>query len=168
MAKLIAVSGTHGVGKSTRVLELAQEMKMQHPGATVGLIQELAACCPMPVNQHTTPEAQRWIFATQLAQELEMLCRYDLVISDRSAVDAIAYTHASGFFRLAEGMMGLMESHLPLYERIHFRMSGKNDFHFADGVRDGCRDFRLRVERTMLDIYARLGLGKGAPGFVLE
>lgn len=164
---IVACSGSHGTGKTTRALELARDLKIQYPDRTVGVIQEIASLCPGPINQGTTEVSQRWIFATQMAQELEMSGRYDIVVADRTVVDAVAYTWVAGYRRLADAMLEMARNHLDMYAQVHFRTVKENPYHFQDGVRDSNAMFRQHVEMTLLQLWGALGVNE-SENFITE
>lgn len=85
----IAFVGTHGVGKTALCFGLAAHLKKID--VSVGLVQEVARDCPMPINRDTTLHAQAWILHTQIAQEIAATERSRAVICDRSVLDNYAY-----------------------------------------------------------------------------
>lgn len=85
----IAFVGTHGVGKTALCFGLAAHLKKID--LSVGLVQEVARDCPMPINRDTTLHAQAWILHTQIAQEIAATERSRAVICDRSVLDNYAY-----------------------------------------------------------------------------
>jgi uridine kinase len=50
MSKIIAVSGAHGTGKTTKMYRLAYEHKKCYPGE-IGIINEQIRLCPFTINQ---------------------------------------------------------------------------------------------------------------------
>ena len=85
----VAFVGTHGVGKTTLCFDLAAQLKRLDLG--VDLVKEVARRCPLPINEGTTLDAQRWILHTQIAEEIEASADYEVVICDRSVLDNYAY-----------------------------------------------------------------------------
>lgn len=166
MGKIIAYTGPHGTGKTMAVHGRIRELKREFPRASVVALQEVASLCPLPINRETTAEAQRWIFCTQMTQEIELLARgWDFIVADRTCVDAIAYTLVGGFRTLAEEMSAMVLSHLSVYDEIIFRSAATNAHLFEDGIRDCDAGFQAQIESTLLDTYSRLGFGPGTPGF---
>ena len=162
----IAYSGTHGTGKTTSVLETAQRFKKECPDKTVGVLMENIAKCPFPINGNTTDKSQLWIFSNQLQCELEMMGKYDVLISDRTIVDCIAYTRYAGFVALADGMELIASKHFAVYNKIVFKKTETNSYHFEDGFRDGKNDkFRTDIEQILLETYYRIGSGPVHPNF---
>ncbi len=85
----VAFIGSHGVGKTALCFGLAAHLKKID--ITVGLVQEVARDCPMPINRETTLPAQSWILHTQIAREIAAAERNQAVICDRSVLDNYAY-----------------------------------------------------------------------------
>lgn len=90
MSIKVALIGTHGIGKTTAAKELFHWAARK---AGASLINELARCCPWCINEKTTPQAQRWIFHTQISAELVSSAddRETVVVCDRSALDCLVY-----------------------------------------------------------------------------
>lgn len=160
--KIIAISGAHGTGKTHEVLLRAAALKRACPDMKIGVCQENVMRCPYPINKKTTQTAQQWIFSTQMAEELQMVSQYGLVVSDRSIVDAIAYTAVAGFDRLAGSMLQMAWHHLHNYRQIYFKTIKNNkDYFFSDGVRDAeDRDFQQSVEDMLFELYGLLGMNE--------
>ncbi len=156
---VVAVSGTHGTGKTTSVYNLARMLKIAHPDKTVAPLIEQASVCPYDINGVSSGVSQMWLFTSQIARELELLSQFDIVVSDRCVVDVIAYTRFFGFEDLADNMFSLAWSHMTSYRQIYFRDAELNEFCFPDGLRDSSdRVFRQEVQRIMLDVYKEMGL----------
>ena len=85
----IALIGTHGTGKTTLALELTVELKKL--GKNVGFLGELAGKCPLPINEKTTKEAQKWIIYNQIVKEIEENIKFPILICDRSVLDGYLY-----------------------------------------------------------------------------
>jgi hypothetical protein len=99
-----------------------------------------------------------WIFGKQMQDETEACFRYDLVISDRTLVDCIAYTQAFGYYSLANSMEHLVFESFRRYQQVIFRYIAKNDYPQNDGFRNLNEPVRDRIERIMPGIYKRLGV----------
>jgi len=153
----LAFTGSHGTGKTTSVFQKAKEMKILAKDKTVGIISENAMFSPLPINRDTTPNSQMWIFTNQIQSEIAFLAKYDVVISDRTAVDAIAYTFVAGFIELGKAMLELVKNHIKNYDEIYFKTLKHNNYLIADGVRDGKdKRFQKEVEVVLLDLYEKL------------
>ncbi len=85
----VAFVGTHGVGKTTLCFDLAAQLKRLDLG--VDIVKEIARRCPLPINEDSTLDAQRWILHSQIAEEIEAAADYEVVICDRSVLDNYAY-----------------------------------------------------------------------------
>lgn len=158
--KIVAFTGSHGTGKSTAVFQTAAEYKLNHPSQTVGVILEQASLCPYPINRYSTIASQLWIFSSQIQAELNAINHYDIVIADRTCVDAIAYTKEMGFESLASAMLIMAKHHIHNYKRIILRTIENNPFCFDDGVRDSADiEFRHNIEQNLIELYSKLGVG---------
>lgn len=91
----VGILGSHGVGKTTLALDLAQQLqKMGRYSVTV--LTELARECPYPLGVGQTFEATNWLIARQISRELELQRHASVLVCDRTSIDAICYTMASG------------------------------------------------------------------------
>ena len=98
---VIAVTGTHGSGKSTLVKKLEQRVKQS--GKNVYVVREVARNCPYELG---TIDAQDYIFHNQMKQEMYALKQdVDTVILDRMVLDSICY-----YYAVIEDYIGLEES----------------------------------------------------------
>ncbi len=155
--KVIAFTGSHGVGKTAAADLVFADYQRGHPGKSVRLLCDLGADCRFPISTETTAEAQMWLFTNHIQKELEALGLFDVLIIDRTVVDIIAYTYAAGFQGLALAMLGLAELHVSIYNAILFKQIQDNPFCFQGGIRDTEHGaFRMDVERTLKDMYAKL------------
>jgi len=156
-SNIVAFSGVHGTGKTTAVYETAADLKKQ--GKNVGIILETARKCPLPVLSlacsNPSPEAQQWIFTRQILEEIEASMRYEVLVTDRTVVDAIAYTRYFGYSDLACAMERIAKHRF--YDVIHFKSIKLNDWCIYDGFRRvEENDLRSKLECIMLNIYAKL------------
>lgn len=159
---IYAYSGSHSVGKTTAVYLLAHELKLSQD-KEVGIILETARMCPYPIvskeNAIPSREAQLWIFSSQLKAELNASRRYGAVVSDRTIVDCIGYTAASGMYGLAYAMKEMAAAYVEsAYKEIHFRSINEHDYLVDDGFRNLGYDFRREVELAILSLYSELGI----------
>jgi predicted ATPase len=155
--KLIAFTGAQGTGKTTATFARALHLKHDHPDKRVGILTETASLCPYPINQAATELSQSWIFYTQIHRELDMMQHYDLIVCDRTCVDAIAYTWHQGFEELALSMLAAARCHMHRYRQIIFRTAQKNHGCFTgDGVRSTDPQYRFRIETELKSLYRRL------------
>lgn len=152
----ISFSGTHGTGKSTSAAYEYRNQKLLHPDKSVYLLCDLEALCPFPINKETTEQAQSWLFASQIQHEIQATSRFDIVITDRTIVDTIAYTYVTGFESLASGMLGYAEQYVEAYYSITVKQMAHNSYCHHDGIRDTDHYFRAAVESTLKDLYKQL------------
>ena len=154
MSYVIAVSGTHGTGKTTFVHRLAAMTKITHPTQNIKTVMETASECPL---QHWASggqsdlRAQQWIFARQLQKEHEARAKADIVILDRPVYDVIAYTMV-----IDEDMAAKMLAIQDLqYDKV-FKM--ETDHLVDDGYRNLDEELRERVSHNLEHIYSLEGV----------
>jgi deoxyadenosine/deoxycytidine kinase len=151
----IGVSGVHGSGKSTKVLELARDYKVNNPNLKIGIIQENIINCPYEINQNTTLLSQYWIISDQIKTELEYSKRYDIVITDRTVFDPICYAIAANLIKEAEIFYNYTKMFGFTYDKIYL-MKGKSEYCFDDGLRDLNPEFRNKIDEEFSNLYERL------------
>lgn len=157
MAGVVSFSGTHGTGKTTAAYQKGVDLKRDYPNLSVKVLCDLEVLCPYPINQDGSRHTQSWLFANQVRQELTALQRFDVVVTDRTCVDVIGYTHALGFHDLAEAMQAYAAQHITLYEKIYCKKIITNPYHHADGIREAEDTlFRQDVEDAILTSYDQL------------
>lgn len=144
---IIAYSGPNGTGKTKAVLERVAALKEALPSKRIGFLAENMTFCHYGINGESTPERQMWIFTNHIQAELLLLQHYDLIVTDRSAVDAIAYTHALGWPDLARSMTELVRHHMPLYREINVL-----------GIPVNATDlgFKVSIETSLIQFYRSL------------
>lgn len=153
----IAFTGTQGVGKTTSVYAEAYQQKINNPNKNVNILLDVARDCMFPINRSTTKESQKWIFCHQLCRELEESKKCDILICDRTILDAVSYTIVAGFEDLANSLLPLAEEHLLTYDKIIFLSTKKNSYNKEDGIRDTDDVFRIIIEQRLIQLYRRLG-----------
>lgn len=162
-ANIHAFSGAHGTGKTTSVNALAEKMHRRYPdGMDIGVITERARECPYPVlsckADSPSAEAQLWIFSSQVNAELDAALKYDVVISDRTVIDCIAYTIYFQHACLADAMIEMAAQHVHHYADIVFKCIGANPWQLPDGFRDMNAGVRQSIETIMLNLYEELDM----------
>jgi len=161
MGKIIALSGSHGTGKSTAVFECAAALK-KTTRSEIGIITEVARRCPLPVlglDCMPSVQAQLWIFAEQIRCEIDASLQYDITVSDRTVVDDIAYTLMAGFTDLATAQLEVARHHMGIYHEIRFqRIDPDRVCLVDDGFRsvDPCKQAEL--EQLLIELYRQLGV----------
>lgn len=149
----IALSGTHGIGKTTVATELAHWATDRWPDLRVGAVPEMARFCPWPINDRATPEGQRWIYHAQITREIEVARRHDLVICDRAALDGLVYARRAAAVSGGQAEWDFVEPHLRLffkdwlatYDVIWLMNPDESRPIIDDGVRSTERQFQVGV-----------------------
>ncbi len=144
----VAFIGTHGVGKTTLCYDLASALKRQ--GFHVDMVKEVARLSPLPVNRQTSLEAQTWILATQVAEEIRSASLHDVVICDRSVLDNYAYlSFACGRQKAIERFVDYWMGSYDLLFKVP--ISGQAA---ADGVRDTDEFFMRAIDQLVDTLLA--------------
>ena len=158
MKKIIAISGTHGTGKSTIAYSLCTKIKLAGKNAIV--LDELARKCPFTINKGAGPHTPRWLICKQITEELELQTHVDYVIADRSVADAYCYDLViQGNKSALSAYEGVIKEHiLNLYKAIYIPDMEAFNFQLADGVRDLDPEFRSRVNTKIFKMYDKLGI----------
>ncbi len=139
----LAFIGTHGVGKTTLCYDLAAVLKRQ--GVDVDIVKEVARLSPLPINRQTSLDAQTWILATQVAEEIRSASRHQVVVCDRSVLDNYAY------LALACGRKRAIERFVDYWMRTYdllFKVPVSGAV-AADGVRDTDELFVRSIDRLV-------------------
>jgi thymidylate kinase len=140
----IAFIGSHGVGKTTLCYDLAALLKRQ--GLSVDIVKEVARLSPLPINRQTSLDAQTWILASQIAEEIRSASQHQVVVCDRSVLDNYAYlVLACGRQRWLERLVNHWMRTYDLLFKVP--VSGEAA---ADGVRD-TDDFFIRSIDQLVD-----------------
>lgn len=142
MTKLIAITGTHGTGKTTLSFQLAAEYKKL--GANVKIIQEVARSCPFPLNEKMTRETALWIYHEHSKKELEACRDHDVVICDRTSFDSFVYAEVLGI-TLEYLERRSARIHLEEYDTIYF-IRRDNEKIKDDGIRSTNFEFQSKVD----------------------
>ncbi len=94
----IAFIGSHSVRKSNAVHAFAstigragRSVEVGRAGRSVEVGREVVRFNPLGLNEAATPEAQLWVLMAQVQQELELIGRAEVLVTDRSVVDNFAY-----------------------------------------------------------------------------
>lgn len=155
MRKVIAFSGTHGTGKSSVAYDLAAKLKIA--GKNVVVCDELARECPLPINQEAGELTQHWIISSQMRREIKLMNKYDVVISDRSVIDSLAYGTVLGVVDDSWGYV--LNTYInKYYYGLYLLDPNVFDYHVPDGVRDMDSKFRMDVHKQMVDLYVKFNV----------
>lgn len=138
--KLIAVTGTHGAGKTTLTYLIAAHYKSK--GKNIKLIQEVARNCPFPINEKMTADSALWIYFEHSKKELEALKDHEIVISDRTFFDSFIY--AKHFNINLDPCITQSMCRKFHYDQILFIRP--SDIIIDDGVRSIDKDFQQSID----------------------
>jgi hypothetical protein len=159
----IAFTGSHGVGKTTSVFELAHSKKLEFSNKRVGIFHENAAKAPKGLfNKSGTKESQLWIFTNQMQEEISMSYEYDILVCDRTVFDSIAYTNiVLDSEKLCDCMFALAMEHIASYDQIFFKLIKNNNYWFDCSHRE-TKDvnYRQDVENILMELYEKTGITK--------
>jgi thymidylate kinase len=148
----IAFIGTHGVGKTTLCYDVGAVLKKK--GLHVDLVKEVARLSPLPINRQTSLEAQLWILATQIAEEIRSAAQHEVVICDRSVLDNYAYlVFAAGRQRWLEPLVNRWMKSYDLLFKVPISGGAA-----ADGVRDTDEFFMRQIDRLVDQLVGERGL----------
>lgn len=141
----IAITGTHGTGKTTLSYNLAAYYKSI--GKSVKIVQEVSRTCPFPINQKMTIEAAKWIYLEHCKKELEAY-KNQIIIGDRSVFDSFAYAEYFKFDddEILLNLKKMALDELNQYEKLIF-VRPDMEIH-GDGVRSVDKEFQLGVDKV--------------------
>jgi len=140
----VAIIGTHFTGKT----ELADELYsfFKNIGKDVAIIKEVARKCPLPVNKDAKFEAQAWILAQQLKEEIEK-SKHEILITDRSVIDNYAYSIWK-FPEKARSLLHFVLEYANTYDYILKTVPRDVEIE-SDGFRDLDPDFRKEIDKIL-------------------
>ncbi len=151
--KKIAVTGTHGVGKTTLTHQLCVALKEENYNAAI--VEEKARSCPFPINESATTDTEIWMVHTQIRAELHAKARkYEVAVIDRCSLDAIVYwqdrnTPNVYFEKLRDAAIQWVESQYDLLVLVE--PSSDTDTFAVDAVRDSSITYRNRIRDLFRD-----------------
>ena len=148
MGRVIAFSGTFGVGRFQAAQQKAEELA--RPGCPI--LPPVATSLPVPVNPQTLMDA----FVSQVHWERANLNQYEILVSGRTCVDIVAHAYVAGFETLATDMLSLAAHHLPVYGEIHLKSIENNALNFEGCIPNKEKRFMRRMEDTLVSMYGRL------------
>lgn len=168
----IAISGTHGVGKTVMLYDIAKQIKtgrienqdlrnifdqknIRPENSSLEIVSEVARKCPFQINKTTTEKSQTWIFLKQMLEELERESKANVVLLDRTIYDDIAYTNRISPY-LAKTMFDFAPTNT-VYDFIFFKKIKLNNYLIDDGVRDSTDlNFQKEIEITLENYYKKV------------
>lgn len=153
---LISFSGSHGCGKTTSAYSLCTKLKMA--GKNVLVLDEFARTCPFEINQNSGTKTQRWLITKQMCSELELIDKFEYVITDRTVMDPYAYAITLGQDWI-ECYMPAIENHIKTYcYKIYIPEPTAFNYQIDDGTRDLDPEFRAKVFENILTSYNKCGI----------
>jgi len=160
----VAICGVQGTGKTTKVFEIAKELKYKNKDKKVGIVQENAIDCPYPINENTISLSQYWLVCDQVKKELEYSKKYDIVICDRTIFDPICYCYAASVINEIKIEKDVLETTAKIlydftknlgytYDKIYLMNGNNNFYNYSDGIRSVNLEFRNIVNNYFLDVF---------------
>ncbi len=156
--KKIAITGTHGVGKTTLAHQICVALKEKNFNVTV--VEEKARSCPFPINEKATTDTEIWMVHTQIRAELQAKAqKYEVAVIDRCSLDAIVYwqdrnTPHPYFDKLKEAAIQWVESQYDIL--VWLEPSSDTDSYAVDAVRDSSIVYRNRIADLFRDYMINL------------
>lgn len=156
--KKIAVTGTHGVGKTTLAHQICVALKERNFNATI--VEEKARSCPFPINEAACTDTEIWMVHTQIRAELQAKAqKYDVAVTDRCSLDAIVYWHDRNtpheyFEILKAAALQWMQTEYDIIVLVE--PSSDTDAYAVDAVRDSSIIYRNRIRdlfRTYINMF---------------
>lgn len=148
----IAFVGSHGIRKTSAAHAFASVI--QRAGHSVEYLREVIRDNPIGMNETATGEAQLWVLVTQIARELELAPKADVLVTDRGVTDNYAYylRACGGADRFAvEPLMARWSETYNLVVRL------RPDIALTpDGIRSTSDAFRDEIEAILDDVLPRL------------
>lgn len=162
MKKIICFSGTHGTGKTSLAYSICAFLKRR--GENVIVLDEMARESPFPINQEGGDQTQIWMITTQIAREIELMRKYDYIITDRSMLDMCVYgeitskLNVGGDRWIYKHLKPYILEHINEYYRHWYVLDPESfNFNFDDGVRDTDKKFRDDVHAGMMREFSSSG-----------
>jgi hypothetical protein len=148
----IAFVGSHGIRKTTAAHAFASVV--QRAGHSVEYLREVIRDNPLGMNEAATGEAQLWVLVTQIARELELTPKADVLVTDRGVTDNYAYYLRACGLVDRFGIEPLIERWSQTY---HLVVRLRPDIALApDGIRSTSDAFRGEIEEILDEVLPRL------------
>lgn len=142
----IAIIGAHSTGKTTIIKSLQQICTQK--GHSVSVLQELARECPLPINEETSLDAQKWILLNQISRETGIDHTDRLFFTDRATIDNFAYMYRVASPQSIDHFERAAAEHMSTYDLV-FKTRKLQAPIKADGVRTTDMDFRDMIDRLI-------------------
>lgn len=145
--KKIAITGTHGAGKTTLAHQICVMLKEKNVNVTV--VEEKARSCPFPINKQATADTEIWMVHTQIkAEQQAKASKYECAVIDRCSLDAIIYwqdrnTPHKYFEKLRDAALEWVQTEYDLV--ILLEPSSDTEEMAVDAVRDSSIAYRNQI-----------------------
>lgn len=157
--KKYALIGTSCVGKTTLLVRLHNELKKSNPTVRVAVVEEAARSYFSRIKVRKTNflslHQQR---IQHIAHSLEKEAHQkdpDIILTDRSVLDAVVYTKAVGDIKGAYKLLKKAAGWLPTY--THLFLLDPTGIHYkTDDIRKENKNTREHFHQTFLDVLASL------------
>lgn len=152
----IAISGAHGVGKTTLIRALGNSVPGVH---IVGNVMRTLSSQGVPIASQSTPDTMVRYLEVQLSQEREPSdCK--VLCSDRILADGVAYVRASARLGVATypwtaGELSLLAAAARLHAStfdFHIRIPIEFDLHTGDPHHSHGREFQRAVDLELANL----------------
>jgi nicotinamide riboside kinase len=156
--KKIAITGTHGVGKTTLAHQLVVALKENN--FNVAIVEEKARSCPFPINEKATTDTEIWMVHTQIRAEIHAKARqFEVAVVDRCSLDAIVYwqdrnTPHPYFEKLKDAALQWVETQYDII--IWLEPSSDTNSFAVDAVRDSSITYRNRIRDVFREYMDKL------------
>lgn len=150
----IALSGTHGSGKTTLAYNLVAKLKIL--GNDVVYMPEVARDSPYLIAGKKIPETDFHLFCAQAEAELRYSMKSNILVTDRSVFDRIAY--AKIFFPESPYIKAMEEfgKHYAFTYDFIFRTSKTYDTNkIEDNLRPKGDDLQIKTHETITDVLEK-------------
>lgn len=148
----IAISGTHGSGKTTLALDFACHLKKM--GKNAYLLQEIARDSPYLLSGKQSPDAQLHIFSSQIESELRYKRHYDILITDRSILDHLMYLEL--FFPESEDFILAEKEFSKIYIKTYDFIFKTSNVYDPKATKDSLRPKSNELQRKANDKLNKL------------
>lgn len=143
----IALIGTHGVGKSTASYYLTSLLKQNNPTKSIICLEEnVRKIAKLTDGKLDDPRFPKLAISDQLFRELHSELIYDIIVTDRSLIDFLAYSKVLEL-NLEYDYKDLCINHMKTFDKIYLmRPEHKNSGIANDGFRDTNKKLRNSVD----------------------
>lgn len=142
----IAIIGTHSTGKTTIIKNLQQLLRQK--GHEVTVLQELARECPLPINEQSSLDAQKWILLNQISRETGIDHDGSMFITDRATIDNFAYMYRVASPLSIDHFERAAAEHMKSYDFV-FKTRKLEAPAKEDGIRTTDLEFRDMIDRLI-------------------